>query len=144
VAPPAPPVPGYQFQLEGYAGKVRVLAILWFVYAGLSLLLGFAGLTIMKTFFMGGFGPWMHMHGAVPPVWVLPALVRFVWIVLSLRAVLAVIAGWGLLEHTQWGRIVAIIAAFLSLIKFPLGTALGVWTLIMLLGYRNSMLYQQL
>jgi hypothetical protein len=144
VAPPAPPVPGFQFQLESYAGKVKVLAIFWFVYAGLSLLVGFAGLAFMKAFFMGGFGPWMHMQGPVLPVWVLPALVHVVWIFLSLRAILAAAAGWGLLEHTQWGRIVAIIAAFLSLIKFPLGTALGIWTLIMLLGYRNSTLYQQL
>ncbi len=144
MAPPAPPVPGLQFQLESYAGKVRALAIVWFVYAGLSLLLGFAGLAFMKAFFMGGFGPWMHMHGPVPPVWVLPALVHFTWIFLSFRAVLAAAAGWGLIEHTPWGRIVAIIAAFLGLIRFPFGTALGIWTLVMLLGYRNSMLYQQL
>jgi len=41
------------------------------------------------------------------------------------------------------GRIVAIIAAILSLIRFPLGTALGIWTLIVLLGYRNTTLYEQ-
>jgi hypothetical protein len=144
VAPPAPPVPGYQFELEGYAGKLRVLAILWFVYAGLSLLMGFAGLAFLRAFFMGDFGPWMHMHGPPPPVWVFPALIHVAWIFISLRAVLAVIAGWGLLEHTHWGRIVAIVAAFLCLIRFPLGTALGIWTLVMLLGYRNSTLYQQL
>jgi hypothetical protein len=39
---------------------------------------------------------------------------------------------------------VAIVAAFLSLLKFPFGTALGIWTLITLLGYRNSTLYSQL
>jgi uncharacterized membrane protein (DUF2068 family) len=69
---------------------------------------------------------------------------HLIWIALLGRAVLAVIAGWGLLEHTQWGRIVAIVAAILSLIRFPLGTALGIWTLIMLLGYRNTTLYEQL
>lgn len=69
---------------------------------------------------------------------------HFIWIALLLRACLAVAAGWGLLEHTQWGRIVAIVAAILSLIRFPFGTALGIWTLIVLLGYRNSTLYEQL
>jgi hypothetical protein len=39
---------------------------------------------------------------------------------------------------------VAIVAAFLSLLKFPFGTALGIWTLVMLLGYRNTTLYQTL
>jgi hypothetical protein len=42
------------------------------------------------------------------------------------------------------GRIVAIVAAFLSLLKFPFGTASasGPWSV--LLGYRNSTLYEQL
>lgn len=38
----------------------------------------------------------------------------------------------------------AIIVAFLSLLKFPLGTALGIWTLVVLMGYRNATLYDQL
>jgi hypothetical protein len=54
------------------------------------------------------------------------------------------VAGWGLLERTQWGRIVAIIAAILSLIRIPLGTALGIATLIILIGARNWMLYDEL
>ena len=42
------------------------------------------------------------------------------------------------------GRVVAIVAAFLSLLRFPFGTALGIWTLVMLMGYRNASLYDQL
>jgi hypothetical protein len=77
-------------------------------------------------------------------MWFGPALLQFVWIFLVLRAALAIAAGWGLMEHTQWGRMVAIIAAIFSLLKFPFGTALGIWTLVVLLGYRNSSLYDQL
>ena len=142
IAAPVPPVPGLQFQVESYAGKIRALSIFWFVYAGLSLLLGLAGLTFAKAFFSGAFGPWMH--GNMPPMWFGPALLQFVWIFLVLRAALAIAAGWGLMEHTQWGRMVAIIAAIFSLLKFPFGTALGIWTLVVLLGYRNSSLYDQL
>jgi uncharacterized membrane protein (DUF2068 family) len=61
-----------------------------------------------------------------------------------LRAVVCAIAGWGLLERTQWGRIMAIIAAVICMLKFPFGTALGVATLVILLGYRNSTLYDSL
>lgn len=150
-AAPVPPVasapfPGYQFQLDSYAGKVKALGILWFVYAGLSLLAGIAGLAFMKAIFFGGFGPWMHpwMHGPMPPNWFFPAILPFIWIYLLIRVALAVAAGWGLLLHVQWGRIVAIIAAIFSLIKFPLGTALGIFTLVVLLGFRNSRLYEQL
>ena len=38
----------------------------------------------------------------------------------------------------------AIVAAVLSLLKFPFGTALGIWTLVVLLGYQNTTLYEQL
>jgi hypothetical protein len=40
--------------------------------------------------------------------------------------------------------VVAIVAAVLSLLKFPFGTALGIWTLVVLLGYQNTTLYEQL
>lgn len=141
-----PAVPLFQIQLESYAGKVKALGVLWFVYAGLSLLAGIVGLTFMKAIFFGGFGPWMHpwAHGAPPPTWFFPAILPFLWVFVALRAVLAIVAGWGLLEHAQWGRIVAIIAAILNLIKFPLGTALGIFTLVVLLGYQNTRLYEQL
>jgi hypothetical protein len=73
-----------------------------------------------------------------------PAFFHLIWIFLVLRAALAIAAGWGLMEHTQWGRMVAIVAAIFSLLKFPFGTAIGIWTLVVLLGYRNSTLYDQL
>jgi hypothetical protein len=147
VATAVPPVPGLEFQLENYASKVKTLGIVWFIYAGLALVTGIIGLAFANAILSGGFGPWMQgpwAHGALPPMWFGPALVHFVWIFLVLRVGLALVAGWGLLEHTQWGRIVAIVAAFLSLLKFPLGTAMGIWTLVVLLGYRNSTLYEQL
>jgi len=142
VAPAPPPVPGFQFELARYAGKVRVLGILWLVYAALALLSGFAGMAFLHTFMSRGFGPWAH--GPMPPVWVFPWAMHFIWLILVLRSILAAVAGWGLLEHTQWGRVVAIIAAILSILKFPFGMALGIATLIILLGYRNSTLYEEL
>ena len=145
VAPLAPPIPGFEYQLASYSSKVRTLGILWLVYAGLSTALGFAGLTFAKAFFAGAFGPMSPWaHGPMPPTWIFPAALHFAWLMLLLRGVLAAIAGWGLLEHAQWGRILAIVAAILSLIKIPFGTALGVATLVILLGYRNSALYEQL
>jgi len=142
LAPQVPPVPGLQFQLENYAGKIRLLGIFWFVYAGLSLLLGIAGLTFAKTVLSGGLAPWVP--GPMTHMWMGPTFFRFIWVVLVFRAGLAVAAGWGLMEHSKWGRLVAIVAAILCMLKFPFGTALGVWTLIMLLGYRNTTLYDQL
>jgi hypothetical protein len=142
-----PPIPGLQFQLQSYAGKVRALSIVWFIYAGLSLALGIVGLAFANAFMSGRFGSWGHGNwndGPFRPEWFGPAMVHFVWILVVLRSGLALVAAWGLMERAQWGRVVAIIAAILSLLKFPFGTALGIWTLVMLLGYRNSTLYEQL
>ena len=78
-------------------------------------------------------------------MWFFPALLRFAWVFLVGRAVLSAVAGWGLLERTQWGRIVAIIAAILNLFHFfPFGLALGVATLIILIGARNWALYEDM
>jgi hypothetical protein len=137
-----PPVPGLAFQLENYAGKVKTLSILWFVYAGVTLLVGLAGLSFLHAFLSGAFGN--LIHGPMPPSWIGPMIMHFAIPVLLVRSALAFATGWGLMQHEPWGRIVAIVAAILSLVRFPVGTALGIWTLVMLLGYRNATLYEQL
>lgn len=144
--PPVAQIPGFQFELESYRNKIRTLAIVWFVYAGFALLTGFAGLTFARHMFWGGFGPGFGpwAHGTPPPNWFFPSIFRIAWFSLVIRTALAVAAGWGLLEQASWGRVVAIIVAILSLIKFPFGTAMGIWTLVVLLGYRNATLYEQL
>jgi len=147
-APPMPPaMPGLEFQLQNYVGKVRALSVVWFIYAAFSLLKGIVGLFWANAFLFGHFGPWMNSpwaDGATPPMWFMHAILRFAGIFLVFRAGLALVAGWGLMQRAEWGRIVAIVAAFLCLLKFPFGTALGIWTLVVLLGYRNSTLYRQL
>jgi hypothetical protein len=143
----APSVPGIEFQLQNYAGKIKALGVVWFIYAAFSLLTGLMGLFWANAFFSGHFGPWMNgpwANGSTPPMWFMPAILRFAGVFLVARSCLALAAGWGLMQRAPWGRIVAIVAAFLCLLKFPFGTALGIWTLVVLLGYRNSTLYEQL
>ena len=148
VAPAVPPVPGLQFQLENYAGKVRTLSMVWFLYSAVSLFTGLAGLSFAHAFFSNhSFGPWGHgpwSDGEGPPFWLGQTIFHVIWVAVVFRAVLSLIAGWGLHERTQWGRVVAIVAAVLSLLKFPFRTALGIWTLVVLLGYQNATLYEQL
>jgi hypothetical protein len=147
VAPPIPPVPNLAFQLNNYAGRIKALSVVWFIYGGLSLVLGILGLTFANAFLNGPFGPWAHGpwgHGPWGQEWFGPAILHFAWAAVVLRSGLALAAGWGLMERAPWGRIVAIVAAFLCLLKIPIGTALGIWTLVTLLGYRNATLYDQL
>lgn len=137
-----PPYAGVQLELDSYAGRVKALAIVWFIYGGLALATGFAGLAFADAFLSGRFH--YFMHGPLPPFWMGPAILHFAWIFIVARSALALVAGWGLLQRTAWGRIVAIVAAFLSILKIPFGTALAIWTLVTLLGYRNTALYEQL
>jgi hypothetical protein len=140
-APPVPPVLGFEFELQRYRGQIRALGICWLVYAGLVLVTGFVGISIARALFNGDFG--LNLHSQIPPA-LLGAALHVGWMFLLVRAALAAVAGWGLLERTQWGRIVAIVAAILCMIKIPFGTAMGVWTLVALLGYRKSVLYDRL
>ena len=142
VAVVPPPMPGFQFEVAAYASKMRALSTVWFIYGGLSIVLGVIGLAFADAFFHGRFNYWTH--GPFPPFWFGPAVLHLAWTMLVMRAGLALMAGWGLMERASWGRIVAIIAAVVNLIKFPFGTALGIWTLVMLVGYRNATLYDQL
>jgi len=141
-AAPVPAMPDMQFQVANYASKIKSLATVWFIYAGFALITGFVGIAFANAFLAGHFGPWMR--GPMPPPWMGPAIFHFAWVFLVLRAGLALVAAWGLLEHAPWGRTVGIVAAFLNILKFPFGTAMGIWTLVMLMGYRNATLYDQL
>jgi hypothetical protein len=147
IAAPIPPVPNLGFQLQTYSGRIKALSIVWFVYGALSLTLGSAALMFANAYLNGAFGPWLRgpwSHGHLGPETYGPALLRFGWAMILVRSALAIIAGWGLMERAQWGRVVAIAAAAVNLIKFPIGTGIGIWTLVTLLGYRNTTLYDQL
>lgn len=146
-AVPIPPIPNMEFQLANYANRVKALSTVWFIYGGLSLVLGIIGLQFASAFFNGGFGPWVHgpwAHGPINPEWFGPAIIHFAWVIIVLRSGLALAAGWGLMHREPWGRVVAIVAAFLSILKIPFGTAIAIWSLVTLLGYRNTTLYDQL
>jgi hypothetical protein len=56
-----------------------------------------------------------------------------VGILLTVLAVPGIVAGIGLLRRQSWARILAIVVGMLSLINFPLGTAIGIYTLWVLL-----------
>jgi hypothetical protein len=140
-------VPNLAFEVANYANRVRALSTVWFIYGGLSLLLGIVGLAFANSFLNGGgfwmHGPWARGNFPLGPGFG-SAILHFAWIMVIVRSGLAFAAGWGLMERAPWGRVVAIVAAFLSLLKIPFGTALAIWTLVSLLGYRNTTLYDQL
>jgi hypothetical protein len=59
-------------------------------------------------------------------------------------AALAFLTGFALLNRKPWGRTLAIVAAVLSLIKIPIGTALGIYTLWVLIPGQSGAEYEAL
>jgi hypothetical protein len=120
--------------------RVNALAVGWLVYGGLIAVTGIVGMAFARAAIEGHFGPfgspfgWHGNHGPMLGLFFL----KFGWMALILRVGLAVAAGYGLLQKAPWARVVAIIAAVLSLIHLPFGTVMAVWTLVVLVGARNA------
>ncbi|MFQ6108704.1 MAG: hypothetical protein ACE5L7_04025 [Candidatus Aminicenantales bacterium] len=54
-----------------------------------------------------------------------------------------IIAGIGLLKRLEWARILALVVAFFNLLNIPLGTALGVYSLVILLKEETALLFRR-
>jgi hypothetical protein len=78
----------------------------------------------------------------LPTGWLHPFL-SFIGVLVLLKAGAAVAVGWGLLNREPWARIVAIVLAFIALFNIPFGTALGVYTLWVLLPSESESEYQE-
>jgi hypothetical protein len=69
----------------------------------------------------------MLAHAFVPPVMFSLGIVFFI------IAAGGVLVGWGLMHHERWARMTAIVIGILVLFHPPFGTALGIYTLWVLL-----------
>jgi hypothetical protein len=133
-------------QVPRIAGRVEqhahLLGILWLALSAFNALGGIFLLLLGTTFF-----PHLHELGKVPsdmPVGFFTSLFIALGILIMAKAVLGFLAGWGLLRHEAWARIVALVLAFISLFNVPLGTALGIYTMWVLLPSASQREYDGL
>jgi hypothetical protein len=115
---------------------VRLLGILWLAMAALHALGGLVLLIVANTIFLPGAEP---VRG---PVFLHPLLTVIGTIVL-IKAGASFAAGWGLLQRESWARILTLILAFLSLFNPPFGTALGIYSLWVLLPAESERQYEE-
>jgi hypothetical protein len=122
------------------AKHLTIVAMLWIAIASLTLLIGL-GLCAVGAFPFGRFIP----EDAAPGV---ASIIHVV--LLGIGGVVVLIAGahflaaWGLFRHAEWARIATIAFAFLRLLEFPLGTALGIYTIWVLMGPASEKEYRSL
>ena len=122
------------------ARHTHLLGILWIAYSAISLLGGVTLMVVSHTIF-GPLGL-PSMPGG-PPMFIRP-LLSAIAIVLLCKAAVGIAAGLGLLQRQDWGRILAIVLGVISLINIPFGTALGVYTLWVLVSPGADQEYQAL
>ncbi len=105
------------------------------------------GYNILGLF--GGLVAFMVLYGVsmVPDVrhegasFILQLIAQVVIIFVIITSLPGIVGGIGVLQRRTWGRIVVIIVSFLNLLSIPFGTALGIYSLWVLLKEETAKLF---
>lgn len=117
-------------------GHIRLLGIFWIAISAFRLIPG----VFLGAFFRHGM-PWFRDSDM--PNFIFP-MMHTLSVVLLGTAVLGIVAGWGLLERRPWARMLAIVLGCIFLVDMPFGTALGIYTLWVLLPAKSEEEYRQI
>jgi phage shock protein PspC (stress-responsive transcriptional regulator) len=127
--------------MQPRSGRVQrhlhLLGIFWFAISAFNSIMGVVLYIIANTLLAPG-GP------AGAPAFLRP-LLSVVAIIILGGSALGFCAGWGLTHREQWARTLALVLAFLVLfINIPVGTAVGVYTMWVLLPGESEQEYESL
>jgi len=131
------------YQSSRVASNRQLLGILWVVYSFFE----FTGAGVLFVLANTLFANFRPMVTGTQPVYFpsfLQPLLSFVSVMLLCKAILAVVAGVGLLQRQHWARMIAIVAAFFALLSIPFGTALGIYTLVVLMSQNAEQEYAKI
>src|SRR5579863_602767 len=108
---------------------LHLLGILWLALSALNAVGGVILYILANTLFVH----LPEMSGrAGSSAWLHPFL-SFIGILIVVKSAAGFLTGWGLLQREPWARMLTIVLAFLALFNIPFGTALGIYTLWVLL-----------
>lgn len=106
----------------------RILGILYII-SGTLQILGFVFLSALLSLLF----PFIFDHAQIDDQWVLVWIVPFIRtisvIMILLFSIPTIIAGWGVLSKKKWALTLAMILGCFKLFSFPVGTALGIYTI---------------
>lgn len=112
------------------AEHIRLIGILWLALSALNAVVGVILFILASAVFA-------HLHelGAPSdvPAGFLHSLFGIIGTLILAKAAVGFLAGWGLLQREPWARMLTIVLAFIALFNIPFGTALGIYTLWVLL-----------
>ncbi len=122
------------------ARNLQLLGILWFVASVLNLI-GAVTLWLVANFIVGRpvvFG------GAWPFQNFVQGILSTIAAFLLIKAIVGFATGWGLLQREAWARTAALVLGFIALLNIPFGTALGIYTIWVLLPAEADQEYRRL
>lgn len=111
----------------------QLLGILWTVYSCFTLLAAGVLFVLANTLFPQFARQPTSGQSHISLVFLQP-LLSFISVVILVKAGLGMAAGIGLLQRNHWARQIAILVAFIALISIPFGTALGIYTIFVLMS----------
>jgi hypothetical protein len=115
-----------------------ILIAIWEFFTAFGALIAIAAISIFGfTGFLGNWDGWsynggrMWDFGSMPGVAIIFGLSVAIFVVFCVL-VLAILSGIGILKGKEWGRVTAMVHSVISLFWFPVGTVIGVLSLIYL------------
>lgn len=107
----------------------RTLGILQIVYSGLHAVAGL-GTVLIAKFVLGGMFDMSHPR---PPMFVQPLVEVIGWCLVAV-SMIGLVGGIGLLNRAPWARTLTLVAGFIELFNIPIGTALGIYAIWVLMS----------
>ncbi len=114
---------------------VTVVAALHIGFGALGVLIAFIVLVVVV-----GAGWFSGEEEAIAITSIVGPLVAFI---LFLYSAPRIIGGFGLLKHKSWARILVLIMSVLALVNVPVGTAVGVYSIWVLVSDKTAQLFAQ-
>jgi hypothetical protein len=84
-----------------------------------------------------------HGMDEIPPevMDILPFIMSIIGILVLTFSIIGIIGAVGVLKKKEWGRIIMLVTSFFNLIRMPLGTVLGVYSIWVLLNDETIRLF---
>jgi len=133
------PVTAMQPRRGRVQDHVHLLGILWLAISAFNTIGGVILYILGNTLFAHP-----NEMGAPTSTAFLRPLLSVVAIFILAKAACGFTAGWGLLQREPWARVIALVLGFISLFNIPFGTAVGVYTMWVLLPGQSQEEYDTL
>ena len=124
---------GKQINTRNADNHVKFLSVLFFAYGSIKCIIG---IIIMAVLSMAG-----ELSGNEDAIRITSIIGDSIGSILIFLSIPNIIGGIGLYKRQKWGRILALILCFLSLISIPFGTALGIYGIWVLLNEESKEIF---